>query len=244
MLALDLETGGQRWCAPGVTGVQADPEFPDRIAGYADGSWLLLDTASGERVATIDVDRTRLANVQTEDLQDGRGSVHGALGGGRLALWRGTALAVYGADDGSLLHQEKLPRPPKPEEEVEREERKKKESAEAAANGGTGHGGNGSHGYESACSTYECGGGHAITDVVIDEAATVTAVAPLRRPDGSKEPRWSTLTGYGPDGGVLWRRGPTAPDGVPDTGAGGGRRLRGGRSTTRGRSLRRPQRWH
>ncbi|MEU3212441.1 hypothetical protein ABZ631_16165 [Nocardiopsis alba] len=108
LLALDMETGRRLWCAPGVTNLLADPEHPERIAVF-DGAWRILDTGDGRGIATIDTGTTSLA----EEIFPGA-DLHllTALGGGRLVLAEGPAVAVYDTADGALVHDRILEEPP------------------------------------------------------------------------------------------------------------------------------------
>ncbi|MFC4563284.1 hypothetical protein ACFO4E_15585 [Nocardiopsis mangrovi] len=117
LLALDVETGDRLWCAPGVTHLQFDPAAPDRVAVY-DDAWRLLDTSDGRTVAAPDIDLTPLAAEAPEE-PEGRPLFYrgpeptekAVLGGGRLVLTRGPAIAVYDAADGSPIHDATLPAP-------------------------------------------------------------------------------------------------------------------------------------
>ncbi|MFD6095771.1 PQQ-binding-like beta-propeller repeat protein [Nocardiopsis flavescens] len=116
LLGFDIETGERLWCVPGFTHLRVDPRTPDRVAVF-DGSWSLLDTAHGRTVAALDIGPTPLAQVTPEEpvrpmlSPDHRTSEQAMLGGGRLVLTRGPAIAVYDSADGSLLFDATLPAP-------------------------------------------------------------------------------------------------------------------------------------
>ncbi|SHI36491.1 PQQ-like domain-containing protein [Nocardiopsis flavescens] len=116
LLGFDIETGERLWCVPGFTHLRVDPHTPDRVAVF-DGSWSLLDTVHGRTVAALDIGPTPLAEVTPEEpvrpmlSPDHRTSEQAMLGGGRLVLTRGPAIAVYDSADGSLLFDATLPAP-------------------------------------------------------------------------------------------------------------------------------------
>ncbi|QVJ02970.1 hypothetical protein KGD82_12950 [Nocardiopsis eucommiae] len=178
LLAFDMETGERLWCAVGFTSLQVDPDTHDRIAVF-DGSWNLLNPDDGRTVATLDIDQTSLAHVAPEESRMGLFSAaywpteQAVLGGGRIVLTRGPAIAVYDSADGSPIHDATLPAPAPSTRALDEED------------------------------------GHAVYNVILDEAATVVEVD-SHDSRSSRNYQGTELIAFDPSGEELWHR--TAPE--------------------------------
>ncbi|WP_304453632.1 PQQ-binding-like beta-propeller repeat protein [Nocardiopsis sp. YSL2] len=100
LVAFEQSTGAAVWCADGPSEIL--PAAPHRFLGLidsADARWGLFDLADGSLVAELP-DRSASARVLPQE-EDDEAQVR--AGDGRVAVWRGSSLSVYGLDDGELL---------------------------------------------------------------------------------------------------------------------------------------------